>query len=471
MPLPSRQILLRALALLAAGSLPRAAAAGLLRVPQDHPTIQAAVEASLPGDEIRIARGTYAEAVTLSGKTGLLIRGRGAVLDPGGGALALTLVGCSDVVIEGLHLRNTPDWPLVDCLGGSNLVFRRLRCTQGNYAVYAGGVDGLVIERSRFQDLTGPALTSEGTDEVLFSRNRVLRCYRALDGSQGQGLRIERLAAVQVQDTGIDLGFSGPVDDVILERVRLADTGDGAISILGDRARIDRVRVVRGGDYGLRLSGADALVERLVVSRTQDHDALDVAGEGMRVADVRLVRTGGGACFRGAGGEVRDLRVLRPAGDGLVFEDFTAGLVEDGLVVRPEDEGVVVEDGEDSVFRNLAVRGTQDQPEPDEPGPALLDSDGPAAFVLEGARHLVEGCTSAKAGGSGFVVDGEQLTLVGNTATGAGGHGFEVRTGGHLFQRNTASGSQLFDLQDEQPEGASVYEDNDFGTAAFGARS
>ena len=110
-----------------------------------------------------IAQGTPGVIVNTGSKQGI-------TNPPGNPAYNATKAAVKSATESLQHsLRNTPDWPLVDCLGGSNLVFRRLRCTQGNYAVYAGGVDGLVIERSRFQDLTGPALTSEGTDEVLFS--------------------------------------------------------------------------------------------------------------------------------------------------------------------------------------------------------------------------------------------------------------------------------------------------------------
>ena len=188
-------------------------------VPKDYPTIQAAVNAALPGDEIRIAKGVYAESVTLTGKSGLLIRGKGAIVNPGGGALAFTLTGCSDIVIEGLHFRNTWDWPLIDCIGGSNLVFRRLRFSQGNYAIYTGNVDGVVIERIVAQDLSGGLLFFENTSDVLVSRVRMLRCYQVLNGSTGSDLRVERLTASKVADRGIDLGWSGPVHDVTLERV------------------------------------------------------------------------------------------------------------------------------------------------------------------------------------------------------------------------------------------------------------
>ncbi len=46
-----------------------------LRVPADYATIQAAVDAAAPGDVILIAPGIYEEAVTISGKSDLTIKG------------------------------------------------------------------------------------------------------------------------------------------------------------------------------------------------------------------------------------------------------------------------------------------------------------------------------------------------------------------------------------------------------------
>lgn len=58
-----------------------ASAAAVLRVPADHPTIQAAVDAAAPGDEILIAAGTYSVAAPhLLPPGGLTLRGEGEVV-------------------------------------------------------------------------------------------------------------------------------------------------------------------------------------------------------------------------------------------------------------------------------------------------------------------------------------------------------------------------------------------------------
>src|SRR5262245_786721 len=60
--------------LLAVGPLPGAIAAEM-HVPSDYPTIQAAVDAALDGDTIRIAPGDYYEQILIVDKTNLTLAG------------------------------------------------------------------------------------------------------------------------------------------------------------------------------------------------------------------------------------------------------------------------------------------------------------------------------------------------------------------------------------------------------------
>src|SRR5919202_1921640 len=69
--------------------------AGVIRVPQDAPTIQAAVAAAAPGDTILVDRGTYPGGVVVpAGKRNLTIRGvdRNAVVFDGAGQRADAIV-------------------------------------------------------------------------------------------------------------------------------------------------------------------------------------------------------------------------------------------------------------------------------------------------------------------------------------------------------------------------------------------
>jgi pectin methylesterase-like acyl-CoA thioesterase len=74
-------------------------AATTLRVPEDHPTIQAAIQAAKPGDVIDVAPGTYPGAITIDRSVTIVgrdhdpadPRNNTTILD-GGGATVVTVV-------------------------------------------------------------------------------------------------------------------------------------------------------------------------------------------------------------------------------------------------------------------------------------------------------------------------------------------------------------------------------------------
>src|SRR5437762_13200479 len=107
----------------------RAATAGTIRVPQDEPTIQAAVDAAAPGDTVLVDRGTYPGPVVVpAAKTGLTIRGvdrNAVVLDGGDVRDNGIVVHADDVTLQNLsahnYLANGFYWEDVSGLTGSYL--------------------------------------------------------------------------------------------------------------------------------------------------------------------------------------------------------------------------------------------------------------------------------------------------------------------------------------------------------------
>lgn len=113
-----------------------------LRVPEDHDTIQAAVDAAAPGDLILIAPGVYKEEVQVPrGKDGITLRGldrAGVVLDGEfTRANGVQVVGANGVVIENMTAQNYTKngffWTGVVGYRGSYLTAVR----NGDYGVYA----------------------------------------------------------------------------------------------------------------------------------------------------------------------------------------------------------------------------------------------------------------------------------------------------------------------------------------------
>ncbi len=123
----------------------------VVRVPQDHETIQAAVDAARPGDMVLIAAGVYAESVDVETED-ITIRGvdRNQVILDGGFKLenGIRVLDTDGVVVENLTVRqftgNGVFWTGSDRFKGSYLTVYR----NGDYGVYAFDSYHGVIEHS-----------------------------------------------------------------------------------------------------------------------------------------------------------------------------------------------------------------------------------------------------------------------------------------------------------------------------------
>lgn len=100
--------------------------AATLEVPAAFPTIQAAVDAAVAGDEVLVANGVYREPVTL--KSGVTLRGEtteGVLLMNPGPQYALYAVDAVNVLVVGLTLQNDLDtWTLGAYLQNSEVDFQ-----------------------------------------------------------------------------------------------------------------------------------------------------------------------------------------------------------------------------------------------------------------------------------------------------------------------------------------------------------
>ena len=116
-----------------------AGAGGTISVPDDYPTIQAAVDAAVVGDLILVKPGTYNEAVNVT-TDGITIRGldRNAVILDGKFELdnGIRILGAKGVSVENMtamnYTRNGFFWTGVDGFRGSYLTSYRT----GDYGVY-----------------------------------------------------------------------------------------------------------------------------------------------------------------------------------------------------------------------------------------------------------------------------------------------------------------------------------------------
>jgi len=226
-----------------------------IRVPEDHDTIQAAVDAAAPGDLVLIDPGTYAEAVDVETEN-LTIRGldRNEVILDGGFELENGIRVLADgVAVENMTARNYTAngffWTGVTGYRGSYLTAFR----NGDYGVYA------------------------------------------FDATKGQ---LEHIYASGSPDAGVYIGQCYPcdavLDDVVSEYNGLGYSGTnsgGNLLIVNSTFAYNRAGIVpNSGSYELCYPGRDnTIVGNIVHDNMQpDTPAIDVAllamGNGILVA-------------------------------------------------------------------------------------------------------------------------------------------------------------------------------------------
>jgi hypothetical protein len=255
-----------------------------IRVPEDHDTIQAAVDAASPGDLVLIAPGTYEEAVDVETDE-LTIRGldRNEVVLDGGFSLENGIRVLADgVAVENMTAQNYTTngffWTGVNGYRGSYLTAHR----NGDYGVYA------------------------------------------FDSVQGQ---LEHIFASGSPDAGVYIGQCYPCDtvvtDVISEHNGLGYSGTnsgGNLLIVNSTWRYNRAGIVpNSGSYELCYPGRDNTIVGNVVHDNNQPDTPAI--------DVALLAMGNGILVAGSNRNLIERN--------LVFDHERTGI---GLVPFPEED-------------------------------------------------------------------------------------------------------------------------------------
>ena len=273
--LPEPVQLIRALTLFLA-PLAASAHSGVLHVPRDHLTIQSAVYAAAPGDQIRIAAGDYPEWVSINDKSDLKLVGepgtsmtrvsifssqqiqvRGIAF-PSGPYLAIQVYTSSDVTIDGCETSGTT-FALISTFSDRTRILRSaFRDTQVGVMIEFGS--GHEIRQCRFERTSSDGITVRGADGVLIEKNRARSATDFwVTASSNVLIRKNRL-----KETAVSVGGSQGLEVVgnRIDRPRLP----GVTVHTGSLASVRNNRISGGTSQGIWLQDVtDSLIRKNVV--------------------------------------------------------------------------------------------------------------------------------------------------------------------------------------------------------------
>jgi parallel beta-helix repeat protein len=356
-----------------------------------YPSIQAAVDESIPGDIIKLAAGVYFENVDIpGGKDGLQILGAGKL----------------KTIVD-------PDHPLSGnafTVDSNRVKIRNLGIRNGRaHGIFLDGVSDVVIQGVRIVGLRGAAssgIIGLGTSRLQLLQNEI----RA------------------VRNSGIEVGG----EDAVVKGNTVAQTPQG-IFVLGAGARVtaNKVSGVHGGIAVEGVSGGGVTVSGNTVQLAID-DGLSVSGQSFIVQRNKLIH--------GAEAQISCPSCSR----GVVSANTSSGSRDFGFSIWGEGPGLVVEKNRVSHANGPAFlfSGLEATRNAATDIGVFGNNDGPDCFkVTDGESTRLTANTATRCAASGFrVVNGNSAILSRNTATGAGIDGFTVA--GTFSQDNTLTGNK-----------------------------
>jgi hypothetical protein len=242
-------------------------------------TIQAGVDAALPGDVVNVGAGEYAENVVVTTPE-IRLRGAGTIV---GAPFASCPGDPSRTALGACSVRATQ--PECDAAWDTpgDVVPRATACFwTGAACVACDPVNAAALGCTDSCSGRIPAALSIGADDVIVEKLRVRAAQRVGIGVESQadrvalaGVTVEEAEAACIAAAGDDLtvtaarirscaGAGIAVDAVepVLTRNRIAETGGAAVQVRGPYATLSRNAVKLAADGCARIAGDYALVER-----------------------------------------------------------------------------------------------------------------------------------------------------------------------------------------------------------------
>lgn len=282
--------------------------ASTIRVPQDQPTIQAAIGAAVAFDVILVSKGTYTDAVSITGKSDLTIKAKGKVtIDTGNGIdPPLTVANSDRITVKGLRVSTSS----VDAIIGTNS-------------------DDLVLDGVRVLQAGG-----SGINVVSGSRTRVRKCVTGATGGDGVSL-------------------SAP--DSFVSQCTVSGAGGVGISLFGTRTVAIGNKVTNSGAAGILVVTSDCIVDKNTIRGSAGSNLH--ASPGTRgVLRNNVMKDGASFGLQISGGQVRAEKnsISKCAATGIRIDGDDA-VVTENTVTKAGDDGVRIENGADTcvLHRNV----------------------------------------------------------------------------------------------------------------------
>ena len=393
--------------------LPARAAAETLLVPQVHATIQAAVDAAADGDTIQVKGGTYPEAVLVSGKTNLVLTGKGkVVIDPPDGQAGLTLQGCTGCTVEKIRV-----------LGGQPFGFLLDGCTGGT------------LLKCRTEASSGDGIRLDDCDGVT-----IFLC--TVKSAGGDGISLSGGAAT-------------PTDNCSVRENKVFTAGEDAVVVNGVSNMVNFNLAHKPLGRGFVVDDTTPGSLDYFVSNTIVKPALDgvvLTGSGNACSGNKVTGSGGnGVSVSGDSHNIIGNKFVKPALDGIFCAPGSSTCFVNGnTITKPGDDGIDVE-GDDA-----------DMPSND------VKTPGDNGWEMQGTLNRIEFSTVTAAGRNGFELNGTGGHCIGSTATGSKDDGFELGAGssGITLNGDKAKGSKGFDLNDLSGGANTIEDTNEFKTTS-----
>lgn len=404
-------------------------------------TIQAAVIAAMAGDVIKIAAGTYREAVIVpAGKDGLILQGGSAkrtIIDPNATANPGLDISSNGVQVIGLGINNAV-----------------------NNAILVNGADRFVMMKSQVQNAGASCVRlTSGSDNAQFVGNRFFGCGIDAVFAGGDGLVFAKNRVTNADNNG--LAVSG--DDAEAAGNICENIGGDCVDVFGDNAEISKNSTLASSLRTVRVEGDNALIQANRAVGSGGAVAVD-AGDNPQVIKNTAVYSGNpGIEVNCAGGAAMDCGSAQVTGNRVsVTQDgvdcFNLAFAFDGAEVvknsgqKCNDEGVEIGGAGAALVEanTMSSVGTSDGDAFTVLGAGVktlrnnrASAAGRDGFRVDEGAHVLEENTAKNNAQNGFFlrVDTNGTQMTGNTATGNGEEGIQNSGDNNVFTDNEAKGN------------------------------